>query len=62
MNMLMTIAPANPVQIAVIIVAVILQVIARVSVRLCSSIFLSYKKSPFRGINHLMFLDHSARI
>ena len=47
--MFITIAPCNPVQTAVISVAVILHVIARVSVRLCSSIIFIQKKAPKIG-------------
>lgn len=47
--MFITIAPANPVQTAVISVAVIRHVIARVSVRLCSSINFIQKKAPKIG-------------
>ncbi len=49
MNMFMTMAPASPVHMAVMIVAVILHVIARVSVRLCSSIIFIQKKAPLDG-------------
>lgn len=49
MNMFMTMAPASPVHMAVIIVAVIRHVIARVSVRLCSSIIFVQKKAPRVG-------------
>jgi len=46
--MLIIIAPARPVYIPVIIVAVMRHVMARIIVLLCVSvIFLSYKKAPY---------------
>lgn len=49
MNMFMTMAPASPVHTAVIKVAVIRHVIARVSVLLCVSINFTQKKAPVVG-------------
>jgi hypothetical protein len=48
--MLAMMAPDHPAQIAVIKVAITLQHTARVSVRLCVSIFSLSLKSPFRGL------------